>query len=159
MHMNVPAAQISREPIRRDFILHPPLQGEGGERSEPGGVPLSARSELAARTPPRRPFGASTLPLQGRAKTARIDFRIPSSTSSKPMLRHPWSLRRGERRLPVCLPLRGAERPQALGAERRTRGPPRGRADLRRVRPEINRPMTLAGGPFGAPQRLLVSPG
>src|SRR5439155_18669311 len=42
----------------------------------------------------------------------------------------------------------------ALGAERRTRGPPRGRADLQRVRPEINRPMTLAGAPFGAPPRL-----
>src|SRR5205823_15015572 len=41
----------------------PPLKGEGGERSEPGGV-LSANSEYAARTPPRR--FAPSLPLQGR---------------------------------------------------------------------------------------------
>src|SRR5436190_12044505 len=39
--------------------------------------------------------------------------------------------RRRVRRLPFPSVNEGAERRQALGAERRTRGPPRGRADLR----------------------------
>ncbi len=44
--------------------LIPPLKGEGGERSEPGG----ARFKSKVNPPPRSTFGAPTLPLQGRDK-------------------------------------------------------------------------------------------
>jgi hypothetical protein len=48
---------------------HPPLQGEGGERSEPGGA------ELAEYGPTRR--CAATLPPQG--KVSFIARRVPAS--------------------------------------------------------------------------------
>ena len=51
----------------------------------------------------------------------------------------------------VCPRVEGGRAPTGAGAERRTRGPPCGRADPWIARD--HRPMTLAGAPLGAPPR------
>jgi len=80
-------ACIAGVDLRTFFTL--PCRGRVGERSKPGWGPSLREVGACGGTPPRRPFGASTLPLQGRVKTARIDFRF--LRAFKPKLRCPYS--------------------------------------------------------------------
>ena len=63
--MIVPPASNSRDPISGDFILHPPLQGEGGERSEPVGSLLPRTRSLRREPHPAVPSGRRPSPCRG----------------------------------------------------------------------------------------------
>ncbi len=64
--------------------LHPPLEGEGRERSERGGVELAARK--AHPTPTAfASLRRSTLPLQGRVGTCLCRCRRAPLTCAQPL--------------------------------------------------------------------------